>query len=417
MSVTSLSHSRKALTKRRAPADVKVPKLCAHRNGQAFITFKNQRYYLGPIGSEKAARAYQDAIQQIRLGQQYQPPVPERENKILNELILLYLRHAQAEHGPSNSESKEFYHIKKALQILSKNCGDCFGNQFGPLKLQLLQQLMLRNNWSARYINRLINRIKNFIRWCCAQELMPAEQYHKLQSVQNLKPGKHGAPRAKKVRPVDFADVQAVLPFVKPVIRDMILVQFACGMRPQDVTNIRPCDIQTDGEIWLYRPHAHKNAWRDKKLTKAIPASAQQILQPYLNLMGLTSMEYIFSPLRSEKERRIKPSKRKKRAIGAKYKTSSYGHALKYGFDKAARRGVELKRWSLNQLRHSVATDISRELGQQQAQVYLGHAHLETTAIYAERTERELVEVAKRADKIVSPFLIEVAKAEAVAET
>lgn len=82
MSVASVSPSRKLHAKRPTPAKLKVPKLCEHRNGQAFITFKNQRYYLGPIGSEKAARAYQDAIQQIRLGHQYQPPLSERENKI-----------------------------------------------------------------------------------------------------------------------------------------------------------------------------------------------------------------------------------------------------------------------------------------------------------------------------------------------
>jgi integrase len=388
------------LKKKLAPKKFAVPKLSGHSNGQAYITYGRRRYYLGLIGSERASQAYADAIQQIRLRGCYQPPLSERTEKILDELILLYLRHAKDEHGPRNAASKEFYHIRTALQIVSKTCGQSFGNQFGPLKLQDIQKLMQQRPWSARYINRLINKIKVFVRWCCAQELMPSEQYAKLQSVANLKPGRGGVPKAKKVLPVSSHDVQAVLPFLKPEIRDMVLVQYFCGMRPQDVTNIRAIDIDRSRDIWLYHPSTHKNKWRDKKLTKAIPPVAQTIQQPYLDA-DTTPDEYLFSPARSEHARTGKPSHRKKRPVGHKYTTGSYGHSLKYGFDKAERQKIPLNRWSLNQLRHAIVTELSRTLGQQKAQVYLGHMHLDTTAIYAERTDQELIEIAKRVDGLL----------------
>lgn len=80
--------------KQLAPKKFAVPKLSGHSNGQAYITFRRRRYYLGPIGRERAAQAYTDAIQQIRHRGSYQPSLAERSERVLDELILIYFRHA-----------------------------------------------------------------------------------------------------------------------------------------------------------------------------------------------------------------------------------------------------------------------------------------------------------------------------------
>ena len=43
--------------------------------------------------------------------------------------------------------------------------------------------------------------------------------------------------------------------------------------------------------------------------------------------------------------------------------------------------------WSPNQLRHTAATAIREHSGSEASQVVLGHAHLKTTEIYAERDQ------------------------------
>ena len=56
--------------------------------------------------------------------------------------------------------------------------------------------------------------------------------------------------------------VAAVLPKVNSVVRAMIQVQELAGMRPQDVRNMRTCDIDMTGDVWVYKPWTHKTEHR-----------------------------------------------------------------------------------------------------------------------------------------------------------
>jgi site-specific recombinase XerC len=89
------------------------------------------------------------------------------------------------------------------------------------------------------------------------------------------------------------------------------------------------------------------------------------------------------------------------------YNKDSYNRAITRGIVKAnAQRvkeaqqaGVEavaVPHWSLNQLRHSKATEVRRQFGLEAAQVVLGHAKADVTQIYAERDSRLGAEVARR---------------------
>lgn len=45
---------------------------------------------------------------------------------------------------------------------------------------------------------------------------------------------------------------------------------------------------------------------------------------------------------------------------------------------------ADIDKWSPNQLRHSAATRIRKEMGLEAAQAVLGHRLIETTQVYAE---------------------------------
>ena len=38
----------------------------------------------------------------------------------------------------------------------------------------------------------------------------------------------------------------------------MIQVQELAGMRPQDIRNLRTCDLDMTGDVWVYMPWTHK---------------------------------------------------------------------------------------------------------------------------------------------------------------
>jgi integrase len=217
----------------------------------------------------------------------------------------------------------------------------------------------------------------------------------------------------------------------------MIRLQRITGCRPQDVCNLRPCDVDTSGDVWLYRPGTHKTEHHDRARTIPIGPKGQEILRPYL----LREKEsHCFRPVDSEKKRRQKlhanritpmscgnrPGTNRKRcpqrSAGNRYSVDSYRRAIHRACDLAfpapeplcrddgesieqwQERLTEQQqaalnqwqsdhRWSPNRLRHSAGTEIRKRYGLEAAQVILGHASADVTQVYAERDLQKAVEI------------------------
>ena len=178
------------------------------------------------------------------------------------------------------------------------------------------------------------------------------------------------------------------------------------------------------GSTWQYQPSTHKTKHQGRQRTICIGPRAQQVLRSFLlrNIRG-----FLFSPVCSEKERRLaqhearktplgcgnRPGKNRKasrrRNLGEHYKTASYGRAIKYACDRAFTPSEKVKsdparlnawrkthRWSPNQLRHNFATSVRQSHGLEAAQVLLGHARADVTQIYAEVNHAKAIEVAAK---------------------
>ena len=68
-----------------------------------------------------------------------------------------------------------------------------------------------------------------------------------------------------------------------PQHRDMVRVQRYIGGRPQDIHNMRFCDIDRSTEIWRYIPFTHKTQKLGKIRMLPIGPKAQAILKNYLD--------------------------------------------------------------------------------------------------------------------------------------
>ena len=192
-------------------------------------------------------------------------------------------------------------------------------------------------------------------------------------------------------------------------------------MRPREACIMRACDIDMSGDVWLYRPSSHKNAWRGRGLVKALPKTAQRILAPFIAAKQPT--DFLFDPQDAtdwsarERSENRKPRKTKlypceqKRVERAKrlrfnnsdrisrcYSKDSYRQAIDHGIAKAAASGVRVEPFTPNQLRHAIVSHISKTIGAQAAQRFAGHASLSTTNIYTEIEVAEIIAIAKRLD-------------------
>ena len=76
----------------------------------------------------------------------------------------------------------------------------------------------------------------------------------------------------------------------------MLRVQVATGMRPSEVCNIRPCDIDRSGEVWMFRPAKHKTANKGKRKAVPLMGDARDAITDYMNR---DPQAYCFSPAES----------------------------------------------------------------------------------------------------------------------
>ena len=202
----------------------------------------------------------------------------------------------------------------------------------------------------------------------------------------------------------------------------MVRFQRFTGCRPAEVCLLRPCDVDTSGGVWVYRPESHKTEHHGRERIICIGPKGQAVLRPYL-LRDKSA--YCFVPAESEKkrlalrhERRRTPlscgnrpgsnrKRRPKRKPGNRYTTNTYRRAIQRAVESANRKRTKeaekngekpdlLEKWGPNRLRHSAATEIRKHFGLEAAQVTLGHATADVSQIYAERDLTLAVEVMRK---------------------
>lgn len=262
-------------------------------------------------------------------------------------------------------------------------------------------------------------------KWAAANELVSVTTFQALATLPGLRRGRSAARETDPVRPVEKALVDATLPHLPPVIADMVRFHRLVGCRPTEVCILRPCDVDSSGDVWVYTPAEHKSEHHGRERRVFIGPQAQEVLRPYLLC---PSESYCFSPIDSERKRKAQMRERRKSKVQpsqqdrrkAKLRRSPQERYTKDGYNRGIRRAVErlnrerltrlaqslnrsprpdeiaavsLPGWSPNQLRHAVATTIRRTHGIEAAQTVLGHSRADVTQVYAERALSKAADV------------------------
>lgn len=274
--------------------------------------------------------------------------------------------------------------------------------EFSPRKLKRVRERMVGGKLCRNVINARVRRLRQVFKWLASEELVPIDVWHGLQTVGALRSGRSGARETEPVQPVPEAWVWATCERLPGTVEAMVRLQWLTGMRPGEVCRLRPIDLDTTGRIWLYRPVTHKTAWRGRRRVILLGPRAQAILRPFLQR---TITAPCFSPIEAVRQRHAERELHRRQAVetpatarrvGSSYKPQAFGRAIAKACRRAepgcaaceaAGRACEehtIPHWSPNQLRHSAATRMRKEFGLEATRAALGHAHTDTTELYAE---------------------------------
>jgi integrase len=406
----------------------KAPNRTYHISGQSVVRLDGRDFYLGEHDSPESIARYAVLIAAYQAGGMRLPAdfeIGTLEPQVMSMLGMIVepqqqaktpitVRHVTAcfrlhiaERYANNP--KEIHRLGMVCDALELNDGDLNADQYGPLALQRQRQRFVDTGKTSRpYVNRLTNAIVRIFKHAVSQELVQPEVWQRLKSVEPLRAGQTKAKERPPVRPVDIEVVRATAKHLTPVLKAMLRVQIATGMRPSEVCSLRPCDIDRTGPEWFWRPEKHKTAGRG--IQKAVPilGDARAAIEDYMNR---DSQSALFSPAesvawwlaqkRANRKSKVQPSQQFRRVEnprkqpGNQYDSGSYRQAL-----QRAAKAAKVQEWNPYQIRHLAATMVREALNAEAAQALLGHAELRMTEHYAKLSESKAIEAAKVAPKL-----------------
>jgi integrase len=361
----------------------------------AVVTIDGKNHYLGLYGSPESHEKYARLIAEWRANRRHLLPSttagPAADRTLTrNELILAYWRHVEGYYVRDGRPTSEQDNIRQALRFVRRAYGSTPAVNFGPVALKNVRQGMIDAGRSRKLINKDVNRIRQMFGWAVESELLPVQVHQALKRGKGLRRGRSAARETGPVEPVSEAAIRAVLPHLSPQVAARVQLQHFCGARPQEVVAIRPCEVTTGGDVWLYQPRSHKTAHLGRGKVIVLGPKAQEMLRPWLDsdpesycFVPAETSAWNYRRLRRREDSYVLPrgkAEEPKRAPGRKYTRHSYRVAVQ----RACRR-AGIPAWSPRQPRHTRATLIRQAYELEAAKAVLGHADTKITEIYAER--------------------------------
>lgn len=406
----------------------KAPARRYHLSGQSIVTISGRDFYLGEHDSPESIARYAVLIATYHSGGKQLPenfklesiepqvqailgvaaePQEQTKTPILVKHVTACFREFVKDRYSDNH--KERYRLLQLCDTIDEYEGDLPADQYGPLALQRQRKRWIESGKMSRpYVNRMVNSIFRIFKHATSQELVGKDVWPRLKSVEPLRAGQSKAKERDPIEPVDIRVVRETAKHLSPVLKAMLRVQISTGMRPSEVCDLKPCDIDRSGPEWIWRPKKHKTAGHG--VVKAVPlvGDAREAVEDYMNR---DPQSYLFSPAesvawwlaqkRSQRKSKVQPSQQDRskanprKRPGTKYTPDSFRQAI-----QRAAKTAKVQRWHPYQLRHLAATAVREALGAEAAQALLGHRELNMTMHYAKVAEARAIEAAKAAPKL-----------------
>ncbi len=323
----------------------------------AVVTIDGKNHYLGPYHSPESFEKYNRLIAERRPGRRGEEPAPSSavsSSLSINELILRYLEFASGYYVKHGAPTGEIHNIRGAVRTLKRLFGGTPVADFTPKLLELVRRAMIDDDLSRKTINGRVGRLKRMFRWGTPDGLVPPATYHALTAVSGLKQNRTSARETGPVTTVSDDVVRATLARLNDHVRAMAQVQELTGMRPQEVRNLRTCDLDMTSDVWVYLPWTHKTEHHGHARRIAIGPRAQEAVKRFLRLDEPS--RYVFCPkdavasYREERNRNCKPKlapvrdeRRAHRAAGDQYSKDSYNWAIRKACCSRSRGGVAVR--------------------------------------------------------------------------
>jgi integrase len=318
------------------------PRLRKHKaSGQAFTRWRSggREYtrYFGKWGLPETLTAYRRFSAEWAAGGFQAPTAKARKPLAVSEMLECWLAYCSREYRKRGKETSEPANCRTVARLLNDLYGPTPAADFTPARFRAFRETLVARGLSRPTVNSYADRVVRAFGWATGEGLIPGGISAALREVRHIKPGRTAAPERPKRKPADPAAVAATLAKLRgrprrvAQIRAAVELQQLTGMRPAEVCEMRPADLERSGDVWVYAvaDEWNKNAHRGKPQRYHLGPRAQAVLAPLIE--GLEPDSSIFP-----------------------FDRQGYSLSIKWACRRA---GCE--RWTPHQLRHALASAVA----------------------------------------------------------
>ncbi len=372
----------------------RTPKYRLHKpTGQSFVEIEGKRHYLGLHNTPASIKMYARVIAEWEANG-YSLPVP-KDQLVMLELVDKFLQHCDVYYvDRAGNPTSTIYEMTRVTSTLTELYGDVPVKDFGPLALRAVRQVWIKDDLTITTINKYTGKVRALFKWGVSNQLVDNEVYQAVCTVPGLRHGR-GVGRDSLVRQtVPQEHVEATVSHMPSPLKAIIRLLLLTGARPSEILRLKRGDIDCTGPVWSAVIREHKLSYKGIKRTLYFGPRAIKILRPFLLR---NDNAYLFSPKEAEAERHSncdhhrRPNQKPNPKMTDRVIGDHYDHT---GLAKAIRRVCddhEIPRWTAYQLRHTACTQIEASADIETARAILGHANIDTTAIYLHKDHKTAV--------------------------
>ena len=255
--------------------------------------------------------------------------------------------------------------------------------------------------WTRYYVNCLMKHFKKILVWGINHGLLSPiyrESIRLFPGITSYKP--RGLPDRPPRESVRDSDVLATLPFLPPIIADMVKIQRAACLRPSEVCSLLVGDIIfNDSGMAFVSKAKNKIARKGVRRQIAFGNAEQAILHKYCD--GRNPDEYVFSmrqyaawqhaQKRANRKTPMTPSQRQRDKDNKKTRfdryreditSNLYSRVIRRAVQQAIKENPDVKPWTPYQLRHAAYSALSAQYGVDIASKVAGHLSPNMARIY-----------------------------------
>ena len=255
--------------------------------------------------------------------------------------------------------------------------------------------------WSRYYVNKIMKRFKKILVWGINNGLLSPifrESIRLFPGITSFNP--RGLPDRPAREAVRDCDVLATLPYLPPIVADMVKIQRAACLRPSEVCSLRVGDVAfLDNGTAFVSTAKNKIARKGVRRQIAFGLAERDILQQYC--VGRNPDEFVFSmrmyakwlhdQKRLNRKTPMTPSQRQRDIdnldsrfdrYGEAFNSNVYSRIIHRAVQQAIKANPGVQSWTPYQLRHAAYSALSAQYGVDIASKVAGHLSPNLARIY-----------------------------------